>query len=100
MDGLESLHSAYAPSPHQKVSKNRNLELRESVIVGEMAVNTTNSVYKLQRQLFARSERVKGIDFHPVEPWILTTLYSGMFDEAQGGGLWLISPRACLHMVV
>ena len=31
-----------------------------------------------QRQLFARSERVKGIDFHPVEPWILTTLYSGM----------------------
>jgi hypothetical protein len=32
-----------------------------------------------QRQLFARSERVKGIDFHPVEPWILTTLYSGTF---------------------
>jgi coatomer subunit beta' len=25
----------------------------------------------------ARSERVKGIDFHPTEPWILTTLYSG-----------------------
>ncbi|KAK4960098.1 Coatomer subunit beta' [Elasticomyces elasticus] len=31
----------------------------------------------IQRQLFARSERVKGIDFHPTEPWILTTLYSG-----------------------
>ncbi|KAI7572854.1 hypothetical protein KC346_g20361, partial [Hortaea werneckii] len=31
----------------------------------------------VQRQLFARSERVKGIDFHPTEPWILTTLYSG-----------------------
>ncbi|KAI9839203.1 MAG: hypothetical protein M1819_003196 [Sarea resinae] len=31
----------------------------------------------LQRQLFARSERVKGIDFHSTEPWILTTLYSG-----------------------
>lgn len=31
----------------------------------------------LQRQLYARSERVKGIDFHPSEPWILTTLYSG-----------------------
>lgn len=30
-----------------------------------------------KRQLFARSERVKGIDFHPTEPWILTTLYSG-----------------------
>ncbi|RCI09488.1 hypothetical protein L249_3842 [Ophiocordyceps polyrhachis-furcata BCC 54312] len=32
---------------------------------------------RLDRQLFARSERVKGIDFHPHEPWILTTLYSG-----------------------
>ncbi|BDD58203.1 hypothetical protein MPDQ_003357 [Monascus purpureus] len=31
----------------------------------------------IKRQLFARSERVKGIDFHPTEPWILTTLYSG-----------------------
>lgn len=24
----------------------------------------------LQKQLFARSERVKGIDFHPTEPWV------------------------------
>lgn len=24
-----------------------------------------------------RSDRVKGIDFHPSEPWVLTTLYSG-----------------------
>lgn len=31
----------------------------------------------VQRQLFARSERVKSVDFHPQEPWILTTLYSG-----------------------
>ncbi|KAK7420541.1 Coatomer subunit beta' [Neonectria punicea] len=31
----------------------------------------------VKRQLYARSERVKGIDFHPHEPWILTTLYSG-----------------------
>ncbi|KAJ5666927.1 hypothetical protein N7462_011336 [Penicillium macrosclerotiorum] len=31
----------------------------------------------VKRQLFARSERVKGVDFHPTEPWILTTLYSG-----------------------
>lgn len=36
-----------------------------------------NSANIIQRQLFARSERVKGIDFHPTEPWILTTLYSG-----------------------
>ncbi|KAG6121921.1 hypothetical protein E4U14_000734 [Claviceps sp. LM454 group G7] len=31
----------------------------------------------VKRQLHARSDRVKGIDFHPQEPWILTTLYSG-----------------------
>jgi coatomer subunit beta' len=30
-----------------------------------------------KRQLLTRSERVKGIDFHPTEPWVLTTLYSG-----------------------
>lgn len=64
------------------VSANRdsidNLKLRETVVVGTMAA-VTNSIYECQRQLFARSERVKGIDFHPVEPWILTTLYSGTF---------------------
>ncbi|KAL5596724.1 hypothetical protein BROUX41_006584 [Berkeleyomyces rouxiae] len=31
----------------------------------------------VKRQLFARSDRVKGVDFHPTEPWILCTLYSG-----------------------
>ncbi|KAK9466750.1 coatomer WD associated region-domain-containing protein [Lipomyces arxii] len=31
----------------------------------------------IKRQLLARSDRVKGIDFHPTEPWILATLYSG-----------------------
>jgi coatomer subunit beta' len=65
-----------------KDTKNKSLQLRESIVVGKMIPNTTNSVYKIQRQLFARSERVKGIDFHPVEPWILTTLYSGMSSGA------------------
>ncbi|TID19218.1 hypothetical protein CANINC_003788 [Pichia inconspicua] len=27
-----------------------------------------------------RSDRVKGIDFHPTEPWVLTTLYSGKIE--------------------
>jgi len=83
LDGVDSLQMAY-PSP-QRNTKNRTLGLRETVVVGKMEVNTTNSVYKIQRQLFARSERVKGIDFHPVEPWILTTLYSGMFTVADDG---------------
>jgi hypothetical protein len=99
LDGVGSLQMAY---PSTQSDKNKTLELREAVVVGKMDVNTTNSVYKIQRQLFARSERVKGIDFHPVEPWILTTLYSGMFNRADEGVLVLISLsfRSCLHMVV
>ena len=92
LDGVDSLQMAY-PSPRRD-TKNKTLELRETVVVGKMEVNTTNSVYKIQRQLFARSERVKGIDFHPVEPWILTTLYSGMFASTEYVGLMLIPLQA------
>ncbi|OBZ70384.1 Coatomer subunit beta' [Grifola frondosa] len=31
----------------------------------------------VNRKLFTRSDRVKGVDFHPTEPWILTGLYNG-----------------------
>lgn len=31
----------------------------------------------IQKQLSAKSERVKSVDFHPEEPWILSALYSG-----------------------
>jgi WD40 repeat protein len=31
----------------------------------------------LQRKLFARSDRVKSVDFHPTEPWLLAGLYNG-----------------------
>jgi len=73
---------------NRRKKNNLSLQLRETVIVGKMALNNrANSVYKIQRQLFARSERVKGIDFHPVEPWILTTLYSGMWAH-NGNGKW------------
>ncbi len=34
----------------------------------------------IKRKLFARSDRVKGIDFHPTEPWVLATLYSGSIN--------------------
>ncbi|EJD51286.1 Coatomer, beta' subunit [Auricularia subglabra TFB-10046 SS5] len=34
-------------------------------------------VLEIQRKLFARSDRVKSIDFHPTEPWLLTGLYNG-----------------------
>jgi len=32
------------------------------------------------KQFSTRSDRVKGIDFHPSEPWILTTLYNGKVE--------------------
>ncbi|KAH3681923.1 hypothetical protein WICPIJ_007119, partial [Wickerhamomyces pijperi] len=31
----------------------------------------------IKKQFLARTDRVKGIDFHPSEPWVLITLYSG-----------------------
>ncbi|TFY68559.1 hypothetical protein EVJ58_g935 [Rhodofomes roseus] len=31
----------------------------------------------VNRKLFSRSDRVKGVDFHPTEPWLLTGLYNG-----------------------
>lgn len=63
--------------------QNKSLEFAETVVLGNMA-QFANPRFTLQRQLFARSERVKGIDFHPVEPWILTTLYSGMLAVHKG----------------
>ncbi|CCM00473.1 uncharacterized protein FIBRA_02506 [Fibroporia radiculosa] len=31
----------------------------------------------VNRKLFSRSDRVKGVDFHPTEPWLLAGLYNG-----------------------
>ncbi|TIB10874.1 hypothetical protein E3P92_03069 [Wallemia ichthyophaga] len=38
-------------------------------------MNTLNT--PSQRQFFNRSERVKSVDFHPTEPWLLAGLYNG-----------------------
>lgn len=78
----------------KEVTKNLGTKLHETAPTEKIDMATTNSVYQIQRQLFARSERVKGIDFHPVEPWILTTLYSGMFL-----GAWSIRSVACADFV-
>ncbi|CCF56134.1 hypothetical protein KAFR_0A06990 [Kazachstania africana CBS 2517] len=34
----------------------------------------------IKKSFSNRSDRVKGIDFHPTEPWVLTTLYSGRIE--------------------
>ena len=31
----------------------------------------------IKRQLSARSDRVKSVDMHPTEPWVLAALYNG-----------------------
>eukprot|EP00729_Bicosta_minor_P028619 gene28619-20990_t len=31
----------------------------------------------IKRQLSARSDRVKCVDMHPSEPWMLASLYNG-----------------------
>ena len=30
-----------------------------------------------QRKLSSRSDRVKNVDMHPVEPWVLSAMYNG-----------------------
>lgn len=39
---------------------------------------TINHYKTKQRKLLSRSERVKCVDLHPTEPWVLTSLYSGI----------------------
>ncbi|KAJ1840989.1 Coatomer subunit beta', partial [Coemansia sp. RSA 486] len=31
----------------------------------------------IKKKLLARTERVKSVDMHPTEPWVLASLYSG-----------------------
>ncbi|KAF8595407.1 coatomer protein [Ceratobasidium sp. AG-I] len=43
----------------------------------------------VNRKLFARSDRVKSVDFHPTEPWLLAGLYNGTVNiyNTDTGGL-------------
>ncbi|KAJ7598809.1 coatomer protein [Mycena floridula] len=34
-------------------------------------------LFEVNKKLFARSDRVKSLDFHPSQPWVLTGLYNG-----------------------
>lgn len=35
----------------------------------------------IKRQLNARSDRVKAVDLHPTEPWMLAVLYNGVSSD-------------------
>lgn len=39
--------------------------------------DTMPMLLDIQRKFFSRSERVKSVDFHPTEPWLLAGLYNG-----------------------
>lgn len=45
------------------------------------------------KQFSTRSDRVKGIDFHPSEPWILTTLYNGKVE------IWLYATNTLVKSI-
>ncbi|KAF9535194.1 coatomer protein [Crepidotus variabilis] len=34
-------------------------------------------LFEVTKKLFSRSDRVKGVDFHPTEPWLIAGLYNG-----------------------
>jgi hypothetical protein len=45
----------------------------------------------VQRKLLARCERVKSVDFHPTEPWLLAGLYNGnVFIWNHETEVWLV----------
>lgn len=68
------------PQQNRKISKNQNIPVLcwewQTSGVGRIKESRLINM-AIKRKLFARSDRVKGIDFHPTEPWILSTLYSG-----------------------
>lgn len=48
-----------------------------ALAVHRLAFLTCTLCSRVQKKLQARSERVKSVDFHPTEPWVLSALYSG-----------------------
>lgn len=54
------------------------------------AIMTYSDVSFVQKKLSQRSERVKAVDLHPTEPWVLTALYTGHVNiwNYQTNELW------------
>jgi hypothetical protein len=68
------------------VSRSRLFTLKTMVMA--------NRLVNLQRQLFARSERVKGIDFHPTGSFLLYVVVNANAMVQNHGS----SPRSTLAM--
>ena len=53
-----------------------SLEVKVGIILF-VFFNINFMVFNEQKKFSARSDRVKSIDIHPTEPWILASLYNG-----------------------
>lgn len=42
--------------------------------------NSDNNEYKMLTKFESKSNRVKGVAFHPKRPWVLATLHSGLIQ--------------------
>ena len=49
----------------------------------------------IKRQLSARSDRVKSVDMHPTEPWLLSSLYNGQVQVRCRCCLFRGDPSRC-----
>ncbi|KAF8306767.1 coatomer protein [Clavulina sp. PMI_390] len=61
---------------------------------------------EVNKKLFARSDRVKSVDFHPTEPWVLAGLYNGtvqIYNHETGAVIKTFEvadvPVRCVHFV-
>lgn len=48
-----------------------------ATITTSVIPNVLPIFHLIQRKLLSRSERVKSVDFHPTETWVLASLYNG-----------------------
>jgi WD40 repeat protein len=48
-----------------------------ATITTSIIPNALPIFHLIQRKLLSRSERVKSVDFHPTETWVLASLYNG-----------------------
>ena len=59
-----------------------------------------------QRKLLQRSDRVKAVDFHPNEPWLIAGLYNGsvnIYNHETGAVVKTLEvaevPIRCVHFI-
>lgn len=68
----------YSPSPLELLVASTNQRPSSSslvIVAAPLTVLLLSPSASLQRQLFARSDRVKSVDFHPTEPHVIACVW-------------------------